>query len=83
MDPDPDLGKEIEVDPDLDPERRLKWIRIRNAAVGTINLSSYKNLHMGETKISLSTRNVFLKVQKVGLSERYLHKKKPTNMQGR
>ena len=29
MDPDP--GKEIEVDPypDLDPERRLKWIRIR------------------------------------------------------
>ena len=28
-DPDPDLGKEIEVDPDLDPERGLKWIRIR------------------------------------------------------
>ena len=28
---DPDPGKEIEVDPDpnLDPERRLKWIRIR------------------------------------------------------
>ena len=27
MDPDP--RKEIEVDPDLDPERGLKWIRIR------------------------------------------------------
>ena len=26
---DPDPGKEIEVDPD--PERGLKWIRIRNA----------------------------------------------------
>ena len=33
VDPDPDLGKEIEVDPDLDPERRLKWIRIRLNAV--------------------------------------------------
>ena len=33
MDPDP--GKEIEVDPDadLDPERGLKWIRIRPNAV--------------------------------------------------
>ena len=30
MDPDP--GKEIEVDPDLAPERGSKWIRIRNAA---------------------------------------------------
>ena len=27
MDPDPDPRKEIEVDPDLDPERGLKWIR--------------------------------------------------------
>ena len=35
VDPDPDLGKEIEVDPDpdLDPERGLKWIRIRPNAV--------------------------------------------------
>ena len=31
MDPDP--RKEIEVDPDLDPERGLKWIRIRPNAV--------------------------------------------------
>ena len=31
MDPDPDLGKEIEVDPD--PERGLKLIRIRPNAV--------------------------------------------------
>ena len=30
---DPDPGKEIEVDPDLDPERRLKWVRIRLNAV--------------------------------------------------
>ena len=32
---DPESGKEIEVDPDpdLDPERRLKWIRIRLNAV--------------------------------------------------
>ena len=31
MDPNPDPRKEIEVDPDpdLDPERGLKWIRIR------------------------------------------------------
>ena len=33
--PDPDPRKEIEVDPDpdpdLDPERGMKWIRIRNA----------------------------------------------------
>ena len=35
MDPDPDPRKEIEVapDPDLDPERGLKWIRIRPNAV--------------------------------------------------
>ena len=31
MDPDP--RKEIEVDPDLDLERGLKWIRIRPNAV--------------------------------------------------
>ena len=30
---DPGPGKEIEVDPDLDPERGLKWIRIRPNAV--------------------------------------------------
>jgi len=30
---DPDPRKEIEVDPDLDPERGLKWIRIRPNAV--------------------------------------------------
>ena len=31
VDPDPDPRKEIKVDPgpDLDPERGLKWIRIR------------------------------------------------------
>ena len=35
MDPDPDPRKEIEVDPDpdLNPERGLKWIRIRPNAV--------------------------------------------------
>jgi len=35
VDPDPDPRKEIEVDPDpdLDPERGLKWIRIRPNAV--------------------------------------------------
>ena len=35
MDPDPDPRKEIEVDPDpdLDPERGLKWSRIRPNAV--------------------------------------------------
>ena len=33
VEPDQDLGKEIEVDPDLDPERGLKWIRIRPNAV--------------------------------------------------
>ena len=35
MDPDPDPKKEIEVDPDpdLNPERGLKWIRIRQNAV--------------------------------------------------
>ena len=41
VDPDPDPRKEIEVDPDpdLDPERGLKWIRIRNA--GSITLQQY------------------------------------------
>ena len=33
MDPDPDPRKEIVVDPDMDPERGLKWIRIRPNAV--------------------------------------------------
>ena len=35
VDPDPDPRKEIEVDPDpdLDPERGLKWIRIRPNSV--------------------------------------------------
>ena len=35
MDPDQDPRKEIEVDPDpdLDPERGLKWIRIRPNAM--------------------------------------------------
>ena len=35
MDPDLDPRKEIEVDPDpnLDPERGLKWMRIRPNAV--------------------------------------------------
>ena len=33
MDPDPDPRKEIEVDPDLDPERGVNWIRIRPNAV--------------------------------------------------
>ena len=32
-DADPDLRKEIEVDPDRDLERGLKWIRIRPNAV--------------------------------------------------
>ena len=31
--PDSDPGKEIEVDPDPDPRRGLKWIRIRPNAV--------------------------------------------------
>ena len=34
--PDPDLGKEIEVDPDLDPGRGLKWIWIRNAGLYSV-----------------------------------------------
>ena len=42
MDPDP--RKEIEVDPDLDPERGLKWIRIR------IRNADYK--FSGDSKIS-------------------------------
>ena len=33
MDPDPDPRKEIEVDPDLDPEWGLNWIPIRPNAV--------------------------------------------------
>ena len=33
VDPDPDPRKEIEVDPDLNPERGLKLIRIRPNAV--------------------------------------------------
>ena len=33
MDPDPDPRKEIEVDPELDPARGFKWIRIRPNAV--------------------------------------------------
>ena len=39
---DPDLGKEIEVDPDqdLDPERGFKWIRIRPNAVDPVGSGS-------------------------------------------
>ena len=38
---DPDPRKEIEVDPD--PERGLKWIRIRNAAY---KLSRVNDMHV-------------------------------------
>ena len=39
---DPDPRKEIEVDPDpdLDPERGLKWIRIRPKAVDPVGSGS-------------------------------------------
>ena len=33
MDPDPRKEIEVDPDPDLDPERGLKWIRIRPNAV--------------------------------------------------
>ena len=33
MDPEPRKEIEVNPDPDLDPERRLKWIRIRPNAV--------------------------------------------------
>ena len=33
MDPDPRKEIEVDPDPDLDPERGLKWIRIRQNAV--------------------------------------------------
>ena len=56
MDPDPDPRKEIEVDPDLDPERGLKWIRIRPNAVdpggsgsGSETLLSTLNCHITNT----------------------------------
>jgi len=48
---DPDPRKEIEVDPDLDPERGLKWIRIRPNAVDPGGSGS-------ETLISVVTNNI-------------------------
>ena len=55
MDPDP--RKEIEVDPDLDPERGLKWIRIRNADEKCMSL-----LLMAKTGKNLVSINKLLAV---------------------
>ena len=58
MDPDP--RKEIEVDPDLDPERGLKWFRIRPNAVdpggsGSETLNpSISNLKLQDHVIKIS-----------------------------
>ena len=57
MDPDPVPRKEIEVDPDLDLERGLKWIRIQILpnAVDSSGSGSETLLHIRAKSLSLST----------------------------
>ena len=58
---DPDLRKEIEVDPDpdLDPERGLKWIRIRPNAVDPGGSGSETLLTMDESYAGYSQIHVY------------------------
>ena len=58
MDPDPRKEIEVDPDPDLDPERGLKWIRIRPNAVDPL---IFRNCHL------VVHFNSFSKVLVIGL----------------
>ena len=60
MDPDPRKEIEVDPDPDLDPERGLKWIRIRPNAVDP-GVSGSETLPAGSIYCSAQTTPYFNK----------------------